>query len=488
MAGISKSFGSTPVLSDVGLTAWPQEVHALVGENGAGKSTLMKILSGVYPRDSGSIRIAGEEVSFSSPHDSRRRGISMIFQEHTLAGDLTVAENIFLGVEPSRGPGVLNNRAIETRAAQILESHRFPLLPRTRVARLTRAEKQMVEIARALVTASRVVVMDEPTAVLSQAESDELFRIIGGLKARGMAVIYISHRMEELERIADRITILRNGRHVYTGAYHSLDRSAVIRHMVGRDIQELYPALAPASDQVALEARALSGAEYRGISFALRRGEVLGLAGLVGSGRTALARGLFGLEPPAAGMVLLRGERVHFHSPAEAIAGGVGYLTEDRKATSIFPELSLAQNISMAGLALRGGPLLDLHEERRRCAQLIRQLDIRARSEAQPIHRLSGGNQQKAVFARWLFAGSEVLILDEPTQGVDLGARAEIYRLIRDIAARGAAVLMISSDLPELLGMSHRVAVMRRGELVATLPAAGTSQEEILRYAALERQ
>ena len=490
MAGISKSFGGTAVLQNVDLTAWPGEVLALVGENGAGKSTLMKILNGVHPKDGGTIRIAGQPVEIRNPHDALRAGVSMIFQESMLANDLTVAENIFLGMEPERAFGILDNGRVRRRAQEILDGHGFRLSAATCVDRLTRAEKQMVEIARALTSASRVVVMDEPTAMLSHRESEELFRIIGELKQKGLAVIYISHRLEELARISERITILRNGAGVYSGRFDSVDRAAIIRHMVGRDITELYPKLGPPGQEVLLEVRGLgNGSRYRNISFAVHRGEVLGFGGLVGAGRTELARGIFGLEPVTEGSLVLEGRTVKFGAPAEAIGAGFGFLTEDRKMTGIFPELSLVHNISMAALdKVERGGALNVAEELKRCRELIRGLDVRARSERQPIYRLSGGNQQKVIFARWLFAGSRILLLDEPTQGVDVGARTEIYNLIKTIVERGAAVIMISSDLPELIGMSHRIAVMRAGELVATLDASTATQEQIMHYAALERQ
>ena len=488
MKGISKSFGGNIVLSDVDLALWPHEVHALVGENGAGKSTLMKILAGVYPRDAGSIMLEGRELQIASPHDARRAGISMIFQEHTLAPHLTVAGNIFLGMEPQHRSFIVDNRETERRAAEVLRRQGFPLDPARPVRRLARAEKQVVEIARALTSATRIVVMDEPTVMLSAKECDELFRIIGELRARGLAIVYISHRLEEFPRIADRITILRDGRRVQSGEYALVDNDAVIRHMVGREIRDLYPELKTPAREVVLDVRGLGdGRQYRNVSFLLREGEILGVAGLVGAGRTALARGLFGLETPCEGTVELRGRRVSFRSAGEAIQAGLAYLTEDRKITSLFPHLSLAHNISVAGLEriTRRAGMLRLEEEAELCRGLISNLRIRSRSIWEPIYRLSGGSQQKALIARWIFARSTILILDEPTQGVDLGARAEIYRLMRDIAARGGAILMISSDLPELLGMTHRIAVMRRGEITATLETPGADQEEIMRYAAL---
>jgi ABC-type sugar transport system ATPase subunit len=474
------------VLSGVSLSLWPHEVHALVGENGAGKSTLMKILNGVYSKDAGTIRLEGRELQISSPYDSRQAGIGMIFQEQILANHLTVAENIFLGREPTGGGGFLDNRRINVEAQEILDRHNFPLRAETVVGSLSRAGKQLVEIARALATAARVIVMDEPTAVLSHHESEELFRIIAELRAKGLAIVYISHRMEELERLADRISILRDGHLVFTGPRAEIDANGIIRHMVGRDIHDLYPALPPPGDEPVLEVKGISyKGEYRDVSFTLHRGEILGLGGLVGAGRTQVARGIFGLDPFDSGSMLLRGKAVRFRSTRESIAAGLAYLTEDRKGVGILPDLAVPENISIAALdSVRNGPILRLSEEARRCNELIDRLRIKTRSSVQPIGRLSGGNQQKALLARWLFAGSSVLLLDEPTQGVDLGTRAEIYLLMREIVAAGGSILMISSDLPELLGMSHRIGVMRRGELVAVMDAAGATQEKVMQYAA----
>jgi ABC-type sugar transport system ATPase subunit len=486
MRGISKSFGGNPVLRGVDFELARGEVHALVGENGAGKSTLMKIASGVYRRDGGELRLDGRPLDVSGPQDARRAGIRMIFQEQTLAPDLTVAENIFLGAEPVRGPGVLRRAEMLRAAAELLARHDFGLQPAARVGRLTAAERQRVEVARALAGATRVVVMDEPTAMLSQPESEQLWRIIGELRARGLGVVYISHRMEELPRVADRVTILRDGRRVFTGAIGAIAPPDIIRHMVGREVRELYPALPAPGTDVVLEVRGLSGPGYRDVSFDLRRGEILGVAGLVGAGRTAMARGIFGIEPPIAGQIRLDGRPVRLGSSAGAIASGLGFLTEDRKRSGLFPHLSVAHNVSMAALgSVTAWGILRRGEEARRCRDLVRRLDVRAPSAEAPVHGLSGGNQQKALIARWLFAGSRILILDEPTQGVDLGARAEIYRLMADLAGRGTSILLVSSDLPEILGMSHRILVMRRGEVAATLEAAGTGGEDVMRHAAL---
>ena len=487
MSGVSKSFGGNPVLQDVHLSAWPGEVHALVGENGAGKSTLMKILNGVYSCDGGDIRLNGVHVKMSNPHEARHAGISMIFQEHTLAEHLTVAENIFLGIEPSGPAGILKLGEMERRAGEIIGRCGFALDARRPVRLLSRAQKQMVEIARAIASATAVVVMDEPTAMLSESESERLYEIVADLKARGLAIIYISHRLQELARIADRITVLRGGRRVYSGTFGSVSQAEIIRHMVGRELGEIYPVLPEPSGDVALEVRGLTGREYRDIGFDLHRGEILGFAGLVGAGRTPLARGLFGLEPPLSGSIVANGKPVAFRRSADAIRAGLGFLTEDRKGSGIFSQMALKHNISMAALdSVRSGAVLDLAAEDRRCAELLRQLDVRAASPSQSIFRLSGGNQQKALMARWLFAGSRILLLDEPTQGVDVGARKEIYRLMTELAAGGAAILMISSDLPELLGMSHRIAVVRQGRIAAVVDARNTTQEEIMRFAALE--
>jgi ABC-type sugar transport system ATPase subunit len=486
MTGVTKSFGGNCVLTGVSLSLWPHEVHALVGENGAGKSTLMKILNGVHSKDAGTIRLEGRELQISSPHDSRKAGIGMIFQEQILANHLTVAENIFLGRELKGSSGLLDNHRTNIAAQEILDRHNFPLKAATIVGSLSRAGKQLVEIARALATAARVIVMDEPTAVLSHHESEELFRIIAELRTKGLAIVYISHRMEELERLADRISILRDGHLVFTGQRGEIDANGIIRHMVGRDIHELYPVLPPPGAEPVLEVSGIAYAgEYRDVSFTLHRGEILGLGGLVGAGRTQVARGIFGLDPFESGSMSLRGKPVRFRSTGESIAAGLGYLTEDRKGAGILPDLAVSENISIAALdSVRSGPVLRLSEEARRCAELIARLRIKARSSAMPIGRLSGGNQQKALLARWLFAGSSVLLLDEPTQGVDLGTRAEIYLLMREIVAAGGSILMISSDLPELLGMSHRIGVMRRGELVALMDAAGATQEKVMQYAA----
>jgi len=486
MTGVTKSFGGNCVLSAVSLSLWPHEVHALVGENGAGKSTLMKILNGVYTKDAGTIRLEGEELHISSPHDSRKAGIGMIFQEQILANHLTVAENIFLGREPTGSAGLLDNPRTTSEAQEILDRHNFPLKAETIVGTLSRAGKQLVEIARALATAARVIVMDEPTAVLSHHESEELFRIIAELRAKGLAIVYISHRMEELDRLADRVSILRDGHLVFTGLRSEIDANGIIRHMVGRDIHDLYPALPTPGEEAVLEVKGISyDGEYRDVSFTLHRGEILGLGGLVGAGRTQVARGIFGLDPFQSGSMSLRGKTVRFRSTNESIAAGLGYLTEDRKGVGILPDLSVTENISIAALdSVRNGPMLRLSEEARRCAELVARLRIKTRSATMPIGRLSGGNQQKALLARWLFAGSSVLLLDEPTQGVDLGTRAEIYLLMREIVAAGGSILMISSDLPELLGMSHRIGVMRRGELVALMDAAGATQEKVMQYAA----
>jgi ABC-type sugar transport system ATPase subunit len=486
MTGVTKSFGGNCVLSAVNLSLWPHEVHALVGENGAGKSTLMKILNGVYRKDAGAIRLEGRELQISSPHDSRKAGIGMIFQEQILANHLTVAENIFLGREPQGSGGVLDNHRTNVEAQEILNRHNSPLKAETVVGTLSRAGKQLVEIARALATAARVIVMDEPTAVLSHHESEELFRIIAELRAKGLAIVYISHRMEELQRLADRVSILRDGHLVFTGLRAEIDAKGIIRHMVGRDIHDLYPALPPPGEEPVLEVKGVSyHGEYRDVSFALHRGEILGLGGLVGAGRTQVARGIFGLDPFQSGSMSLRGKPVRFRSTRESISAGLGYLTEDRKGVGILPDLAITENISIAALdSVRNGPMLRLSEEARRCGELIARLRIKARSSTMPIGRLSGGNQQKALLARWLFAGSSVLLLDEPTQGVDLGTRAEIYLLMREIVAAGGSILMISSDLPELLGMSHRIGVMRRGELVAIMDAAGATQEKVMQYAA----
>jgi len=489
MRGITKSFAGNTVLAEVNLSAAAGEVHALVGENGAGKSTLMKILAGVYRADAGEIQIEGEPTKFSGPADALGQGIAMIYQELSLAGHLTVADNIFLGREPlAFAPlKVINQRAMNERAARVLVGYGFNIDPRSRVARLGAADRQLVEITRATLEATRVLVMDEPTSSLTTREVDELFRLIHDLKTKGIAIIYISHRLEELKSIADRLTILRDGRVVYAGPWGDIPTDVVIRHMAGRELKEIFPPRRTETAETRLRVEGLSSAgKFSSVTFDARAGEVVGIAGLAGAGRTELVETIFGVRKADSGEVLVDGARLDGLRPDRAVAQGLGLLTEDRKRAGLCLNLSLAQNLTLANVrALVKAWKLDRKREAGAARGFIERLHIRPANPAKTIARMSGGNQQKVLLGRWLFANSKVFLLDEPTRGVDVAARSEIYRAINELVEAGAAVVMVSSDLPELLGMADRILVMRRGQLVAELDAKSTTQEEVLTHAAV---
>ncbi len=490
MRGITKSFSGNTVLADVNLTARAGEALALVGENGAGKSTLMKILSGVHQPDAGEILIEGERVHLTRPADALAAGVAMIYQELSLAPHLTVAENIFLGREPLKvAPiGFINGRELNTRARALLDEFGFRINPRARVGRLSAADRQLVEITRAIVEAKRVIVMDEPTSSLTNQEVEELFRLIRDLKSRGLAVIYISHRLEELPEIADHLTILRDGRAVYTGRWGEITTDEMIRHMAGRELKEIFPPRNAKVGDVKLRVTNLTRApKFENVSFEARAGEVVGIAGLAGAGRTELVEAIFGAHPAESGEIEFGGEKGSATQPNRSVARGLSLLTEDRKRTGLCLNLPLATNITLANVcSLVKGGRLQRKAEFNAANNYIQKLSIRPPSPSKPVGRLSGGNQQKSLLARWLFANSQVFLLDEPTRGVDVAARSEIYREINELAEAGAAIVMVSSDLPELLGMADRILVMRRGRIVAELDAKKTSQEEVLKHAALE--
>jgi|SoiMethySBSTD1v2_1073268.scaffolds.fasta_scaffold74519_2 ABC-type sugar transport system ATPase subunit len=490
MRGITKSFAGNVVLAGVSLAARAGEVHALVGENGAGKSTLMKILAGVHQPDAGEILIDGETRVFARPADALTQGVAMIYQELSLAPHLTVAENIFLGREPMKlAPiGLINNSELQRRARSMLDDFGFEIDPRSRVGRLSAADRQLVEITRAIVEARRVIVMDEPTSSLTNQEVVVLFRLIRNLKSRGLAVIYISHRLEELPEIADRLTVLRDGRAVYTGPWGEITTNEMIRHMAGRELKEIFPPRTRSVGEVKLRVTGLTRApKFENVSFEARAGEVVGVAGLAGAGRTEMVEAIFGAQPAESGGIEFGSEKITAAQPNRSVARGLSLLTEDRKRTGLCLNLPLATNITLANVrALVRGGRLRRKAEFNAAGNFIRKLGIRPPSPAKPVGRLSGGNQQKSLLARWLFANSQVFLLDEPTRGVDVAARSEIYREINELAEAGAAIVMVSSDLPELLGMSDRILVMRRGRIVAELDAKKTSQEEVLKYAAVE--
>ena len=485
MLNISKGFPGVRALNDVRFDLMPGEVHALMGENGAGKSTLMKILSGVYSLDAGEVRIDGQPVDIASPREAQKHGIAIIHQELALMRDLTAAQNIFIGREPRKGL-LLDEARLNADAAAIFRSMNLGLEPRVMVGNLTIAKQQMVEIAKALSYKSRVLIMDEPTAALTESEIAELFTIINRLKADGVGIIYISHKMDEIKRISDRVTVMRDGEYVGTVPAAETPIETIISMMVGRKLSDEALVIPDTSNaEVALEVRGLRrGKEIRDVSFAVRKGEILGLAGLMGAGRTEVARAIFGADPVEAGEVLEHGKRVTIRRPQDAVRAGIGYLSEDRKQFGLATGLDVRNNIALATLSrFTGlGGVIDDAEMKKTAEGYIRQLSIKTPSDTQEARLLSGGNQQKVVIAKWLLRDCDILIFDEPTRGIDVGAKSEIYKLLNSLAAQGRAIIVISSELPEILRLSHRIAVMCEGRLTGVLPG-GASQEDIMRLA-----
>ena len=493
MRGISKTFPGVKALSNVHLKAWGGEVLALMGENGAGKSTLMKVLSGAYHADpGGEILIDGKPITISDPIAAKRHGIAIIYQELALAPNLTVAENIYLGNEISRG-GRIDRRAMSEGCKPALERLGAPFLPTTTVGALSIAEQQLVEIARALHGRSKIVVLDEPTTALSSRETERLFTLVRQLRAEGIALIYISHRMGEVYELADRVSVLRDGSFVGTLTRDELSAESLVKMMVGRDLSSFYkkehdPHASRGS--IVLEVRNITdGRRIHPCSLQLHKGEVLGIAGLVGSGRTELARLIYGADPKTGGEVLLEGRKLSINAPEAAIEAGIAYLTEDRKGLGLFLDLSCGDNINLGVIRrdARAIGVLDLAAGRRRAATAFQALRVRAASPMVTVGSLSGGNQQKVLLSRWLETGPKVLILDEPTRGVDIGAKSEIYRIINDLALRNIGVIVISSELPEIIGICDRVLVMREGRIageVGGVDGTPITQENIMAYGA----
>lgn len=478
--GVSKRFPGVQALDGVDFALAVGEVHALVGENGAGKSTLVKVLTGAIRRDAGTVEVFGHPMELRSPAEALRAGIAAIYQEFNLVPHLTVAENIFLGREPRRRAGFLHWRELETRARQVLSRMQISLDPAAVVAHLSVAGQQMVEIAKALSVGARILVMDEPSAALTEHDLKALFEQVKRLQGQGVSVIYISHRLAEIFDVADRATVLRDGRVVGTRRVQDLDEVRLVRMMVGRDLEAPLRGEGATAGEVGLRAVNLRAPGVEGCSLQVRRGEVVGVAGLVGSGRSELARAIFGASPRD-GQVYVDGRLLRPGSPRAAFRAGLGLLAEDRKLQALLMEMTVRENVTLSNLApLTVGGLVRRSREEAAAQGMVERLDIRPRATARPVSQLSGGNQQKVVLARLLFTQCRVLILDEPTRGVDVGAKAEIHRLIRRLADDGAAVLMISSELPELLKVADRILVMRRGRLVGELAAAQATEERIM--------
>jgi rhamnose transport system ATP-binding protein len=486
LTAVSKAFAGVRALREVSFDLRPGEVHALVGENGAGKSTLIRVVTGAHRPDAGAVEIAGKPLARADPLLARELGVAPIYQQPALFPDLTVAENLAFGHEPGGSWRRIDWRARRHRASEMLARVGARIDPDALAGSLRMAEQQLVEIARALGARARVLLMDEPTAALAEPEAERLFELVRELKGACVGIVYISHRLGEVARIADRVTVLRDGAVVATRPLGEVKDGELIRLMVGRELAAVFPKREVPRGDVVLEARGLgsSAAGVRDVRFSVRKGEILGIAGLVGSGRTELARVLFGLEPADAGELYLRGAPVRVSSPSHAVALGLAYVPEDRRRHGVVPEMSVVENTTLAVLPqMASGPFLDSARERALARRFAERFALKAASLDSEVATLSGGNQQKVALARWLATEPTVLVLDEPTQGVDVGAKAEIHGLMVDLAERGLAIVMISSELPEVLGMSDRIAVMRGGTIVATLDRAKATPEGLLALA-----
>ena len=483
---VTKAYAGVQALADASLELRAGEVHAIVGENGAGKSTFIKILTGAVEPDSGEIVVAERVVTEHSPRAARAAGIAAIYQQPALLPELTVAENIALGWERTRLAGRVDWHARHARASELLARVGARLDPDAEAGTLSMPEQQLVEIARAVGAEARVLIFDEPTASLSEADARNLFQVITQLRERGVAMIYISHRLEELPLIADRVTVLRDGRTLGTKDMSAVSRASLIQMMVGRELSSVFPKRSVPLGETVLELRAVGCAAsgLHGVNLTVRAGEIVGLSGLVGAGRTELGRAVFGLTPADAGDIRVRGQAVRILSPAHAIAHGIAYVPEDRRRHGVVLGMPVSENMTLATLdRLSRFGALNFRREREVAAEYTQRLGVKTPSIRTLVSALSGGNQQKVALSRWLLTSPSILILDEPTQGIDVGAKAEVHALMMELVTAGVAILMISSELPEILGMSDRIAVMRGGTIVDTLDRADATQEHILHLA-----
>jgi ribose transport system ATP-binding protein len=486
LRNVTKRFPGVLALDDVSFELRKGEGHALCGENGAGKSTLMKVMSGVYQADEGSVLYKGKPCRFASSVDAEAAGIAIIHQELNLVPDLTVAENIFLAREPRKG-FFIDRRKLLADAQALLDRLRLRIDPRQQVRSLSVAQQQMVEIAKALSLNTEVLIMDEPTSSLTESETGQLFSIINELKRNGVGIVYISHRLDELQHIIDRVTVLRDGKFVCTDDFADTCLDTIVSKMVGRALDDKFPVRrsVPTEEQL-LTVEGLERAGVFGpVSFDLRRGEILGFSGLMGAGRTEVARAVFGADPVSAGEIRLRGEAVSINSPIDAIAHGIAYLSEDRKSEGLAVRMSVAANLTltnMAAVSNRFG-FIDFRKEEEVAQKYIAALGIKTPSAAQAARNLSGGNQQKIAISKWLFRDSKIIIFDEPTRGIDVGAKFAIYELMDELAARGIGVILITSELPEIMGMTDRVAVFHEGRITGVVNTRESTQEDIMRLA-----
>lgn len=486
MENISKSFPGVKALDQVSFQLKAGEVHALLGENGAGKSTLMKVLTGVYHKDEGIIKINGKEVDIVDPKTAQELGISIIHQEFNLLPHLTVAQNIFIGREPRKVKGILDEKKLNEDAKKILKRLDLALEPTDIVKDLSVAEQQMVEIAKAISVDSRVLIMDEPTAALTEGEVKKLFEIIKTFRDEGIGIVYISHKMEEFQHIVDRATVMRDGQYIGTVNFKETTLDHLIQMMVGRDLKDQYPEKHAKIGKNLLEVKNISRENVLdNISFNLRKGEILGIAGLMGSGRTELARAIFGADPIDKGEIYLHGKKVNISNPGDAISEGIGYLSEDRKRDGLALGLDVEDNIVLASLKDFSNKFGIVQRDKtlKESEKQVKDLKVKTPSLTQKVGNLSGGNQQKVIIGKWLCKNMEVFIFDEPTRGIDVGAKYEVYNLMNQLADDGAGIIMISSELPEILGMSDRVLVMCEGRIAAELDIEEANQETIMFYA-----
>jgi ABC-type sugar transport system ATPase subunit len=484
MRKITKIFSGVKALSEVSVDFYRGEVHTLMGENGAGKSTLMKILMGMYIPDEGEIYIKGRKVNFTSIADGLNSRISMVYQELTPILDMTVAENIYLGRENTKAI-FLDRKTLNLKTKELLESLEIDIKPTTKMRKLSVAEIQLVEIAKAISLDSEIIIMDEPTSAISEREVNKLFRILNKLKNKGIAIIYISHKMDEIFKISDRITVLRDGQHISTNFASDLNKEMLIAQMVGREIKDQFPKIeVPIGDVKAEFINFSDGKHFNNISFKVRKGEILGIAGLMGAGRTELVESIFGLRKATSGKIKIDGKSISVHSPIDAIANGIALVPEDRKEIGLNLISSVMQNISLPSLSkfCKCGVVL----RKKECTavdEYIKKLNISTPNRLQIVNNLSGGNQQKVVIAKWLLKDADIIIMDEPTRGIDVGAKAEIYRLICSLAKSGKSIIMVSSEMPEVIGMSDRIIVLSDGKLSGELKRNEFSQEKILAMA-----
>jgi len=484
MSSVVKEFPGVKALDDAHLNIYPGRVMALLGENGAGKSTPMKVMTGIYEKDAGSLFYQGAETTFKGPKDSQERGVSIIHQELNLIPGLSIAENIFLGREPVSAFGRIDWQTMHTNAQTLLDMLNVDFLPETLVGQLSIGAQQMVEIAKALSFSSNVIVMDEPTDALTERETESLFAVIRQLRAEGKGIVYISHRLKEILEICDDATVMRDGRFIAEAPVSELTEDRIIEMMVGRSLQEQYPRLDTQSGEVVLDGQNLIAPGVNGVSLQLRAGEILGISGLMGAGRTELVKALYGANPITSGTVSVAGKAVKLATPAQGLQAGIVYISEDRKGDGLVVELGVRENMSLTSLQRFSSAIgIDRKQESIVVNDFIDRFNIKTPSAEQLIKNLSGGNQQKVAIAKGLMLNPKVLIVDEPTRGVDVGARKEIYQLMNEFKAKGMSIIMVSSDMPEVLGMSDRIVVMHDGKITGEFAHAEATQEKLMRCA-----